>query len=73
MADLVKGLKVKGEQKTKPKPLETMNEEALFTQYRDTLSQIQLERAEKDEMKKTRGLSERQPKAGGEKKEMSEV
>ena len=40
MADLVKGLKVKGEQKTKPKPLETMNEEALFTQYRDTLSQI---------------------------------
>ena len=40
MADLVKGLKVKGEQKTKPKPLETKNEEALFTQYRDTLSQI---------------------------------
>ncbi len=40
MADLVKGIKVKGEQKTKPKPLETMNEEALFTQYRDTLSQI---------------------------------
>ncbi len=40
MADLVKGLKVKGEQNTKPRPLETMNEEALFTQYRDTLSQI---------------------------------
>ncbi len=40
MADLVKGIKVKGEQKTKPRPLETMNEEALFTQYRDTLSQI---------------------------------
>jgi hypothetical protein len=40
MADLVRGVKVKGEPKSKPKPLETKNEEALFTQYRDTLSQI---------------------------------
>jgi len=31
MADLVKGIKDKGEQKTKPKLLETKNEEAIFT------------------------------------------
>jgi hypothetical protein len=38
MADLVKGVKLKGEQKTKPLPLEVKNEEALITQYKDTLS-----------------------------------